>query len=75
VGPNVLLSTLFSNTLSASSSPIVTDQVSHPQKQQHFPLHETELYRCVCSPDGRAAEGQAKRIRKRSEDSHALAVL
>ena len=31
-GPNILLSTLFSNTLSLRSSLNVTDQVSHPYK-------------------------------------------
>jgi hypothetical protein len=32
VGPNILLRTLFSNTLSLCSSLSVTDQVSHPYK-------------------------------------------
>ena len=32
VGPNILLSILFSNTLSLRSSLIVSDQVSHPYK-------------------------------------------
>ena len=32
LGPNILLSTLFSNTLSLRSSLIVRDQVSHPYK-------------------------------------------
>ena len=32
LGPNILLSTLFSNTLSLCSSFIVSDQVSHPYK-------------------------------------------
>jgi hypothetical protein len=32
LGPNILLSTLFSNTLSLCSSVSVTDQVSHPYK-------------------------------------------
>jgi hypothetical protein len=32
LGPNVLLSTLFSNTLSLRSSLNVSDQVSHPYK-------------------------------------------
>jgi hypothetical protein len=32
LGPNILLSTLFSNTLSLCSSPSVRDQVSHPYK-------------------------------------------
>jgi hypothetical protein len=31
-GPNILLSTLFSNTLSPCSSLSVRDQVSHPYK-------------------------------------------
>jgi hypothetical protein len=30
IGPNILLSTLFSNTLSLCSSLSVTDQVPHP---------------------------------------------
>jgi hypothetical protein len=33
LGPNILLSTLFSNTLSLCSSLSVRDQVSHPYKQ------------------------------------------
>jgi len=32
LGPNILLSTLFSNTLILPSSPSVSDQVSHPYK-------------------------------------------
>jgi hypothetical protein len=32
LGPNILLSTLFSNTLNQSSSLIVSDQVSNPCK-------------------------------------------
>jgi len=32
LGPNILLSTLFSNTLSLLSSFNVSDQVSHPYK-------------------------------------------
>jgi hypothetical protein len=32
LGPNILLRTLFSNTLSLYSSPNVRDQVSHPHK-------------------------------------------
>jgi hypothetical protein len=32
LGPNILLSTLFSNTLSLCSSLNVRDQVSHPYK-------------------------------------------
>ena len=32
LGPNILLNTLFSNTLSQRSSLIVSDQVSHPYK-------------------------------------------
>ena len=32
LGPNILLSTLFSDTLSLRSSLIVSDQVSHPNK-------------------------------------------
>jgi len=32
LGPNILLSTLFSNTLSLRSTLIVSDQVSHPYK-------------------------------------------
>jgi hypothetical protein len=31
-GPNILLSTLFSNTLSLCSSPNVRDQFSHPYR-------------------------------------------
>jgi len=34
LGPNILLNTLFSNTLSLHSSLSVSDQVSHPYKQQ-----------------------------------------
>ena len=34
LGPNILLSTLFSNTLSFLSSGNVSDQVSHPYKQR-----------------------------------------
>jgi len=34
LGPNILLSTLFSNTLSLQSSLNVSDQVSHPYKKQ-----------------------------------------
>ena len=34
LSPNILLSNLFSNTLSLSSSVIISDQVSHPYKQQ-----------------------------------------
>ena len=37
LGPNILLSTLFSNTLSLRSSRIVNDQVSHPQHTIHMP--------------------------------------
>jgi hypothetical protein len=32
IGPNILLNTLFSNTLSLRSSLNVSDQVSHPYK-------------------------------------------
>jgi len=32
LGPNILLSALFSNTLSLRSSPNVSDQVPHPYK-------------------------------------------
>jgi hypothetical protein len=32
LGPNILLSTLFSNTLSLCSSLSVRDQISHPYK-------------------------------------------
>ena len=32
LGPNILLSTLFSNTLSLRSTPNISDQVSHPYK-------------------------------------------
>jgi hypothetical protein len=32
LGPNILLSTLFSNTLNLSSSLSVRDQISHPYK-------------------------------------------
>jgi hypothetical protein len=35
LGPNILLSTLFSNTLSLCSSLTVRDQVSHPYKKKH----------------------------------------
>jgi hypothetical protein len=34
LGPNILLSTLLSNTLSLRSSLHVSDQVSHPYKKQ-----------------------------------------
>ena len=34
LGPNILLNTMFSNTLSFLSSRSVNDQVSHPYKQQ-----------------------------------------
>ena len=34
LGPNILLNTLFSNTLSLRSSLSVNDQVSHPYKEQ-----------------------------------------
>ena len=34
LGPNILLNTLFSNTLSLRSSLNVSDQVSHPYKKQ-----------------------------------------
>jgi hypothetical protein len=34
LGPNTLLSTLFSNTLSLRSSLSVSDQVSHPNRAQ-----------------------------------------
>jgi hypothetical protein len=34
LGPNIPLSTLFSNTLSLCSSLSVRDQVSHPYKKQ-----------------------------------------
>jgi hypothetical protein len=34
LGPNILLSTLFSNTLSLHSSLNVSDQVSHSYKKQ-----------------------------------------
>jgi hypothetical protein len=38
LGPNVLLSTLFSKTLSIRSSLNVSDQVSHPCKHHtHIP--------------------------------------
>jgi hypothetical protein len=32
LGPNILLNTMFSNTLSLHSTPNVNDQVSHPYK-------------------------------------------
>jgi hypothetical protein len=32
LGPNILLETLFSNTLSLRSSLSVSDQISHPYK-------------------------------------------
>ena len=34
LGPNTLLNTLFSNTLSLRSSPNMNNQVSHPYKEQ-----------------------------------------
>jgi hypothetical protein len=34
LGPNILFSTLFSNTLSLRSYLNLSDQVSHPQKQR-----------------------------------------
>ena len=49
LGPNILLSTLFSNTLSLHSSPIVSDQVSHPYKiagKSIFPVY-FNLYRLI----------------------------
>jgi hypothetical protein len=39
LGPNILLITLFSNTLSLRSSLNVSDQVSHPYKTQTWILH------------------------------------
>jgi hypothetical protein len=33
LGPNILLSTLFSSTLSLCSSLTVSDQVSHPHRK------------------------------------------
>jgi hypothetical protein len=41
LGPNILLNTLFSNTLSLRSSLTVSDQVSHPHKTtgKHATLH------------------------------------
>ena len=41
LGPNILLSALFSNTLRLRASRSVDDQVSHPYKQQ------AELYFCI----------------------------
>jgi hypothetical protein len=41
LGPNILLSTLFSNTLSLCSSLSVRDQDSHPDKKQ------VKLYFCI----------------------------
>jgi hypothetical protein len=41
LGPNIPLSTLFSNTLSLCSSLSVTDQVSHPHKTT------TQLQFCI----------------------------
>ena len=41
LGPNILLSTLFTNTLNLRSSISVSDQVSHSHKQQ------IKLYFCV----------------------------
>jgi hypothetical protein len=35
LGPNILLTTLFSNSLSLCSSLNVSDQVSHPCKTTH----------------------------------------
>jgi hypothetical protein len=43
LGPNILLNTLFSNTLSLRSSLSVSDQVSQPYKK--FVLHMKGKYR------------------------------
>jgi hypothetical protein len=42
LGPNILLSTLFSNTLSLRSSLNLIDQVSHPLK-----IHEDLWNKCI----------------------------
>jgi hypothetical protein len=42
LGPNILLSTLFSNTLSLRSSLNLIDQVSHP-----FIIHDDLLNKCI----------------------------
>jgi hypothetical protein len=45
-GPNIHLSTLFSNTLSLHSSLNVRDQVSHPHRTTGTPLPLMLIYRC-----------------------------
>ena len=49
LGPNILLSTLFPNTLSLRSSPNLTDEVSHPYKttSKIIVLCILTLYFCV----------------------------
>jgi hypothetical protein len=48
LGPNILLRTLFSNTLSLCSSHSVWDQVSHPYKTTgSLTLHCTIMTECI----------------------------
>ena len=48
LGPNILLSTLFSNTLLLRSSLTVSDQVSHPYKKSGK-IYTTVLSSCLHS--------------------------
>jgi hypothetical protein len=45
LGPNILLSTVFSNTLSLRSSLNVMDQVSHPYKTRKIVILYTLFFR------------------------------
>jgi polysaccharide pyruvyl transferase WcaK-like protein len=45
IGPNILLSTLFSNTLSLCSSLNVRDQVSHPYRTTGKIIAALKAYR------------------------------
>jgi hypothetical protein len=47
LGPNVLLSTLFSNTLSLHFSLNVCDQVSHPYKKKLSPSLKYKFFQIV----------------------------
>jgi hypothetical protein len=44
LGPNILLSTLFSNSLTLRSTPNVSDQVSHPNKTTGKFFSSVEIY-------------------------------
>jgi hypothetical protein len=48
-GPNILLSTLFSNTLSLCSSLNVRDQVSHQYRTNTYLLPQLYILRLLCS--------------------------